>query len=116
MKLKEQHSITRVDSQLMQSREGRVTHRLQTLYELELRRRYHKHKVMCHCYESFLFLAQKKTKEKNCGSRDNIQCARLDKPPGASYSRLSYDAPLWLPSHGKHQMFKGMCQYFENRK
>ena len=64
MKLKEQHSITRVDNQLMQSLEGCLAHILQTLYELELRRRYHKHKVMCHCYESFLFLAQKKTKEK----------------------------------------------------
>nr|DAT28174.1 MAG TPA: hypothetical protein [Caudoviricetes sp.] len=32
MKFKEQHLITRVSYQLMQSHEGRVIHRLQTLY------------------------------------------------------------------------------------
>lgn len=55
----------------MQSREGRVTHRLQTLYELDLRGQYQECKAMCHCYESFilyyLFLAQK-----NYGSRNRI--------------------------------------------
>lgn len=34
MKLKEQQFNIRVCNQLMQSHEGRVTHRLQTLYEL----------------------------------------------------------------------------------
>lgn len=62
MKLKEQQLIVRVHSQLMQSREGRVTHRLQTLYELELRGQYQERIAMCRCYESFLFLAQKKKK------------------------------------------------------
>lgn len=62
MKLKEQHSITRVDNQLMQSLEGCLTYILQTLYELELRGQYQERIAMCRCYESFLFLAQKKKK------------------------------------------------------
>jgi len=55
----------------MQSHEGCITHILQTLYELDLRRQYQESKAMCHCYESlinyYLFLAQK-----NYGSRNRI--------------------------------------------
>jgi len=47
----------------MQSHEGRVTHRLQTLYELDLRWQYQESKAMCHCYESFIFLFILSTKE-----------------------------------------------------
>lgn len=62
MKLKEQQLIVRVDNQLMQSLEGCLTYILQILYELELRGQYQERIAMCRCYESFLFLAQKKKK------------------------------------------------------
>ena len=113
-KFKEQHLITRVSYQLMQSHEGRVIHRLQTPYGAVNAGNIKQVKQCVAVFENFIYLQFiLSTEDVIQGILFSVPC--LISHHGARRNSLlsTPTAPLRL-CHVIHQMFKGMCRYFEN--